>query len=315
MRSPSSPISPRLISCLAFLLFLAGCATSTRPVSLTLEPVRLPHYDEERGIQWTGSREEYAAAANDMRYVMEQFAYRSDDLTVGAYVYRPKTTPRHAQPVIIFNRGSFTRPNGFAGEMLIMANRYARAGYVVVAPHYRGSNGWEGRDELGGADLHDLMNVVPQLPNIPGVDPTRIFLSGQSRGGAMVYMALRDGFPARAAAVWGAFTDLEPLIATGGPQAKYAPLVWPDLERNRSSIIETRSALRWADRINTPILFMHGSADEDIPLDQSQRMAAELERLGKTHDFIVFDGQKHAIGGRGAERDAAAIEWFRKFAE
>lgn len=60
---------------------------------------------------------------------------------------------------------------------------------------------------------------------------------------------------------------------------------------------------------------MHGSADDDIPLEQSQRMDAELTRLGKTHRFIVFDGEYHFIGRRGAERDAATIEWFRQFAD
>jgi len=64
--------------------------------------------------------------------------------------------------VIVYNRGSFTRPSGFAGEMLVMANRYGQAGFIVVAPHYRGSNGWLGRDEMGGADLADLMNIAPR---------------------------------------------------------------------------------------------------------------------------------------------------------
>ncbi len=215
--------------------------------------------------------------------------------------------------MIVFNRGSFIRPNGFAGEMLVMAHRYAEAGFIVVAPHYRGSNGWAGRDQLGGADLHDLMNLAPLLPRIEGADATRLYLAGESRGGAMVYMALRDGFPARAAAVWGAFTDLEALVAPGAPQERAAPLVWPDFSTQREEIIRTRSALRWAERINVPVLLMHGGADEDIPVSQSQRMDAELTRLGKKHQLLVFEGEQHVIGGRGAERDAATIEWFRKF--
>jgi dipeptidyl aminopeptidase/acylaminoacyl peptidase len=304
------------VACIALLSCLTACthpSSKASPVpALIFEHVRLPGYDEERGIRWTGSREEYAAAIADARYVMEQFRYRSDELTVGAYIYHPRTAVR-AQPVIIFNRGSFTRPTGFAGEILVMAHRYAQAGFIVVAPHYRGSNGWQGRDELGGADLHDLTNIVPEIARIPGADPTHLFLAGQSRGGAMVYMALRDGFPAKAAAVWGAFTDLEPLIAPGGPQAKHVNLVWPDIDMNRRAIIESRSALYWAERISAPILIMHGGADEDIPLDQSQRMDVELTRLGKEHKLLVFDDQQHFIGGRGAERDAATIEWFRSF--
>lgn len=130
----------------------------------------------------------------------------------------------------------------------------------------------------------------------------------------MVYQALREQFPAKAAAVWGAFTDLAAVIAPGSPQAKFTPLIFPDLnERNRDGIIERRSALRWVDRLRTPVLIMHGTADQDIPVAHSQRMAAELTRLGRTHRLLLFEGEAHTIGARGAERDAAAIEWFRRF--
>jgi dipeptidyl aminopeptidase/acylaminoacyl peptidase len=71
--------------------------------------------------------------------------------------------------------------------------------------------------------------------------------------------------------------------------------------------------VRWANRLDTPVLIMHGSADEDIPIEHSRRLVAELMKHGKTHRFVVFDGQPHRIGGRGAERDAAAIDWFRSF--
>jgi dipeptidyl aminopeptidase/acylaminoacyl peptidase len=291
---------------LLLLAALAGCSP------LTITVIDPPDYDSDRGIGWAASRDAYAAARADDRYVLEQFTYRSDGLTVGAYLYRPRARPTAKLPVIVFNRGSWTRPNGFAGEMLVMARRFAEAGFLVVAPQYRGSNGWRGRDELGGADLHDLMNLPREIRRIPDADASRLFLAGESRGGAMVYMARRDGFPARAAAVWGAFTDLEPLFAAG-PQAGAANTIWPQYQNDRETLYRTRSALRFADRIDIPVLIMHGGADEDIPLSQSQRMDAELSRLGKVHDFIVFDGEQHVIGGRGAERDAATVAWFRKF--
>jgi poly(3-hydroxybutyrate) depolymerase len=286
---------------------------TARSSSLHPRPVPVPTFDAEPGLRWSSSREEYDAARADARFALEQFTYVSDGLTVGAYLYRPRMRGASRLPVIVHNRGSYTRPAGFAGEMLVMANRYAQAGFIVIAPHYRGSNGWQGRDEMGGADLADLMNIVPQVARVDGADPSRVYLSGESRGGMMVYQALRDRFPAKAAAVWGAFTDLEPLVAPGSPQAKGAPQIWPDLELNRDAIVERRSAIRWADRIHTPMLIMHGTADQDMPIEHSQRMAAELRRLGRTHRLPLFDGERHRIGGRGADRDAAAIEWFRRF--
>lgn len=301
---------------------LAACAgtapefvTPAMPTPTPLanfEAVTPPPYDDDRGARHESSREEYDAARADTRFVMEQFTYPSDDLTVGAYLYRPRVREAARRPILVFNRGGYTR-QAFSGEILVLANRFAQAGFIVVAPHYRGSVGADGRDELGGADLDDLMNIVPQLSRIEGGDPARVFIAGESRGGMMTYQALRDGFPARAAAVWGAFTDLEALIVPGGAQAEYAPMIWPDIAQNRAAIIERRSALHWANRIRTPVLIMHGGADEDIPIDQSRRMDAELTRLGLAHNFIVFEGQEHVIGGRSAERDAATIAWFRRF--
>ncbi len=165
---------------------------------------------------------------------------------------------------------------------------------------------------MGGADLHDLMNLSPLLRRIPGADASHVFLVGESRGGMMVYQALRDGFPARAAAVWGAFTDLDALIGPGRPLARAAAQIWPDLEKDREAIITRRSAIRWADQIKTPVLIMHGGADKDMDIEHSTRMAAELARLGKPHRFLPFPDQTHTLGGRGAERDAATIAWFRR---
>jgi dipeptidyl aminopeptidase/acylaminoacyl peptidase len=190
-------------------------------------------------LQWSSSREEYDAARADERYVLEQFTYESDGLTVGAYLYRPRARSARPLPVIVYNRGSFTRPSGFAGEMLVMANRYRQA---------------------------------------------------------------------------GAFSDLAAVIAPRSSQANFTPLIFPDLnEQNRDRIIERRSAIRWADRIRTPMLIMHGTADQDMPVEHSQPMAAELSRLGRTHRLLLFERQQHRIGRRGAARDPAAIEWFRRF--
>lgn len=299
------------------VMALAAACGNDRPLARepldNLERVALPEYDDEYFIQFTASPEVYAAARADDRYVMEQFTYDSDGLTVGAYLYRPAApVTSGSRPVIVFVRGSVVRDKAFPGEILAMAHRYAEAGYVVVAPHLRGSLGHPGVDELGGAELADLTNLLPQLARIDGADSGRVFLAGESRGGAEVYMALRDGFPARAAAVWGAFTDVEDLLRPESPQAKYVPNIWPDIATRRDEIVESRSALRWAGRIDTPVLIMHGGNDDAIPPHHSERMVAELTRLGKEHDFILFEGEGHVIGGRGEERDAAVIGWFAR---
>jgi hypothetical protein len=128
----------------------SGSAVQSTFGPTDLRPVTVAAFDAEPGLRWSSSREEYDAARADERYAFEQFTYESEGLTVGAYLYRPRNRSASVLPVIVYNRGSYTRPNGFAGEMLVMANRYGRAGFIVIAPHYLGFMWWDCRDLMGG---------------------------------------------------------------------------------------------------------------------------------------------------------------------
>lgn len=96
------------------------------------------------------------------------------------------------------------------------------AGFRMVAPMLRGSEGAAGEDRLGGDELHDLMVAPALVRNLAAGDPDQLFLLGESCGGMMVFQALRDGFPAKAAAVVGAHTDQLAMLET---QPEVKPLV------------------------------------------------------------------------------------------
>ena len=54
-------------------------------------------------------------AVGDQAFVMERVTYRSDDLDVFAYLYRPAAPPTGKKlPVVVFNRGSYVRRRFFA---------------------------------------------------------------------------------------------------------------------------------------------------------------------------------------------------------
>ncbi len=274
--------------------------------------IRFPVYEAVPHLDAYATRKAYQAAVADHRFTMERVSYPSDNLTVLAYVYRPTVAPSRPLPVIVFSRGSWTWPE-FHAQLLVMANRLARAGYVVVAPMYRGSGGAPGRDELGGADLDDLLNIGAVLKATPGVDAGRVYLYGESRGGMMVYQALRSGFRARAAAVFGGFTDLEGMLAASGGM-EMAARIWPhELQSDRAALVERRSALRWPERITAPILIMHGTADRLCPPEQSLRMAEALQALGKPYELKMFHGEGHTLSGRARERDEDSVRWFQRF--
>lgn len=286
----------------------AACAGLLALLQSSAQPVALPPFEQIEDLHLYAGRAAYEAARTDSRYRMEKIAYDSDGLEVFAYVYGPSAPAHEARPVVVFNRGSWVR-DSFAGELLVQAHRLAEQGFLVVAPMYRGSGGAPGRDEMGGSDLADLFNLLPVIAELRAADSSRIYLYGESRGAMMVYQAIRDDFPALAAAVYGGFTDLDALA--GDPQwAPVMPVIWPDFEENRAAITYRRSAVAWPEEIDIPILIMHGGQDEAVPAAHAVRLAAALERHGRPHELIIMPQEGHVLTGRAEERDALAAAWF-----
>lgn len=266
---------------------------------------------ETTDVERYATADEYSAAAGDTSYVLEKLRYRSDGLAVIAYLYRPTADAQSKRPVIVFNRGSYVRGD-IAPELLPMFHRLACAGFTIVAPMYRGSDGGEGHDEMGGADLDDLMNVAGLLSELPSLDTENVFLYGESRGGMMVFQAIRDGFPARAAATFGGFTDLEALVGTDDGLAT-AKSIWLRFDEERDEIIARRSAIRWPEELNLPLLLMHGSDDESVSPVQTLLLATELAEAREEFGVIIFPGGDHTLTQQRVERDRHAIEFFRMY--
>ena len=87
-------------------------------------------------------------------------------------------------------------------------HRIAAEGFVMLASQYRGVDGGEGVEEFGGADVHDVMNLIPLAESLGYVDTNNVFLLGGSRGGMEAFLAIKRGMKVNAAAVVGSLLDL-----------------------------------------------------------------------------------------------------------
>jgi len=302
-----------LVSALAICAFGSISAqTSENGKLISRSPYKRAPFDAVKGLEKVVSREEYETAFRDDRFEMETVKYSSDGIIVSAFLFGPKVKTGKL-PVIVFNRGGYIRGD-IGHEILPFAYRFAKIGFIVIAPMYRGSDGAAGKDEVGGGDVDDLMNVVPLLQTVPEADTKNLFLYGESRGGMMVFQALRDGFPANAAATFGGFSDFNMLISSD-PKL-YEPLIkmiWPDFEAKKSEIVNRRSAVRWADKINTPIFLMHGGADRSVDPQQTLNLATQLQKLGKNYELLIYNGDDHTLSHNQVDRDSRVAIWFKKF--
>ncbi len=284
--------------------------TLLRRVGYTLPPFDRLAPTQAKELSRYCTRAEYDSTRADSAFALEKLAYASDGLRVVAYRYAPARALASRRPLVIYNRGSWVAGDQ-APVLAPLFRRLARAGFVVLAPQYRGSDGGEGRDEMGGADVDDVLNLLPLAAQLPSTDTSRIFMYGESRGGMMTMQAIRRGMPLLAAATVGAFSDFEATIAADERSRAAAPMIWSDFDSRREEIAESRSAIRWAEALEVPLLILHGGADEAISPAQPLALAARLQSLGRPYELHIFAGGTHTLGERSRLRDSLVIGWFR----
>lgn len=313
--------SPRLLTIqivIAFCIFPPAVALAQQDGTiLEQNSYHFPPYEQAvrtTDVEGETDKTTYEAAVNDSRFDFLKLKYLSDGLKVVAYLYKPKQTNDRKFPTIIFNRPSAIR-NDIAPEVIPLFHRFSEQGFVVLAPMLRQSDGGEGRDEIGGADVNDLMNVVPLLRSLSYVDMDNLFMYGESRGGMMTYQAIKKAFPIRAASVVGAFTDLQELVDSHPQQYPLAMLnqLWFNYESRKKEIADIRSAITWPDRLKVPLLIMHGGKDRSVNPDHSLRLAQQLQKLGQTYELIIYAEDNHSLTKNHVERDRRTIEWFKQY--
>jgi dipeptidyl aminopeptidase/acylaminoacyl peptidase len=301
----------RVIFSIVIMLNFMSSFSQSNGTILSRSEVSYPEYNAVKGISVYYSREIYQKAISNKKVRTEKLNYWSDGLKVIAYLSTPVKMQHKKYPIIVFNRGSFIRDD-IAYVHAPLFQKFVDSGFIVIAPALRQSEGGEGKDEMGGADLNDIFNVLPLLASLPFADTSNIFVYGESRGGVMSLQISKRLFPANAIATVGAFTDFELFIKENPALEKVSGQIWNDFEVNRKSITESRSALLWAEKINAPLLIMQGSNDRSVSPMHGLRLAQRLELLQKDYQLMILNQGNHVLSGKWTnERDRQIIRWFK----
>lgn len=233
--------------------------------------------------------------------------YRSEDKWIKGFILYPRE--RHgALPCIIWNRGG-NRAFGSIGPMLIfgMLSRLALNGYAVLASQYPGVDGGEGKDEFGGSDVDDVLALKKVIDSFEQFDGERIGMAGGSRGGMMVYRSMQRVDWLRAAAVFGAPSDL----GDYGDRSEMLS-VYRETFGATPEGIHARSAIHHVGAFhkNTPLLVMHGTADWRVNPLQSIDLVRELQRHRHPYRLVLFEGADHGLAEVKKEMMGQMIGWF-----
>ncbi|MEH7118094.1 prolyl oligopeptidase family serine peptidase [Neobacillus vireti] len=169
--------------------------------------------------------------------------------------------------------------------------QFAAEGFIVFAPYYRGNQGGEGNEDFAGEDREDAYAAYQVLKSLSCVRDIHIF--GFSRGGVM---ALWTGiqFPEAASIVtWGGVSDMTLTYkerkdlrkmmkrVIGGTPDKY-----PDRYKERTALYEL-------EKIEAPVLIIHGVNDHNVTVEHAHRLERRLKSLDKPVECWYFEEFTH----------------------
>lgn len=196
-------------------------------------------------------------------------------------------------PALLYCRGGIKGVGRVRPERI---SQLAAFGYVLLAPHYRGNEGGEGRDEFGGDDRHDVFAAYEVLCRLPFVQSDRISAYGFSRGGMMALFAAMECAGLRSVVVWGGVSDLFLTYDERVDLRRMLRRLVGHPKKQMDKYI-LRSPVYRAAEIACPVLIIHGTDDQNVGVRHACRLAEALAAHGKPHEMWLAEGASHLFTG------------------
>ena len=231
----------------------------------------------------------------------------------------PKHRAGHApQPVIVWLcGGGFTQVNEhiWLPEMV----RYAQAGITIVSPRYRTANEAPYPAQL--LDVKAAIRFVRANAEMFCADPDRIFVMGESAGAVLSQLAAAT--PDDPRFVEGAYPEVSDAVAGAIPFYGSCDLTVQNKKSNWRSMAfyggefteeqtKAASSLTYLTSDAPPFLIFHGSEDEKVPVEQSEKLYARLTELGVPVEYYRVKGMNHGNDGFYQDEIADIIIRFVK---
>ncbi|GJQ36105.1 MAG: peptidase [Anaerolineaceae bacterium] len=303
-------------------------ATATPTFTLTSEPALtyspaptatpVPHpmsIIALRNQEYPGSEitvvKELERGVNYRRYYVY---YLSEGLKIYALLTIPNgEKPDGGFPAIVFNHG-YIPPDVYrtTERYIHYVDQLARSGYVVFRIDYRGHDQSEG--EAAGAYGNpgyqiDVMNAVTSLQRHPDVNPEKIGMWGHSMGGYLTLRAMVISDEVKVGVIWAgvvaSYTDLlynwrrtgafTPSPSSTGRGWRGAWIEQYGTPEQNPVFWDSVSATSYLAELSGPLELHHGTADEDVPVEFSIRLAELGRQYGQIVNLYTYDGDNHNI--------------------
>ena len=244
------------------------------------------------------------------------------DKVEGRYYLPPHFDANKQYPMIVYYYGG-TSPTTRFFEGAYSLPMYAAQGYVVLTLNPSGTTGFGQEyaarhiNAWGKVTADEIVSATKQFcKEHPYVNAKKIGCMGASYGGFMTQylQTITDIFAAAIShagisalsSYWG-----EGTWGVGySTVASYGSYPW-----NNPKLYAEQSPLFRADKIKTPLLLIHGTADTNVPIGESIQMYNALKILGKEVEFVKVHGEDHIITdpAKKIEWTNTLFAWFQRW--
>ena len=220
----------------------------------------------------------------------------------GMVCFPPNFDASKKYPLIVYYYGG-TSPTSKSITQPYSPQLFASRDYVVYVLNPSGTTGYGQEfsarhvNAWGKRTANDIIEGVQTFCRTHEyVDSTKIGCLGASYGGFMTQY-LQTLTPMFAAAVSHAgISNVTSYWGEGYWGYSYNSVAAADsYPWSNPELFTKQGSLFNADKINTPLLLLHGTADTNVPIGESIQIFNALRILGKPVEFISVDGENHFI--------------------
>jgi Esterase/lipase len=219
-------------------------------------------------------------------------------------MYLPKNLAKPAPLLVFIHGGAWA--HGKRSDYLTYLIPFAQQGYITATVSYRLVNDSTNTYPACAEDIRDAVQWFFQNSEKYGYNPDKIALIGGSAGG---HLSLLGAYG------WHPFAEKQDSVVASPHKIKvvvdiYGPydLTTPYSQtqrlvtrfighsyKERPDLYREASPMTFLDKSDPPTLILHGTADNLVPISQSDSLKAQLDRLGIPNVYCRVPGWPHTM--------------------
>jgi dipeptidyl aminopeptidase/acylaminoacyl peptidase len=226
----------------------------------------------------------------------------------------------HGGPSAMWGPGNFSMWHEFQLE-----NSW---GYGLMYCNPRGSGGYGDKfkkgnyQDWGTSPANDILASLDEaMKQHSWIDASQLFVEGGSYAGYMVAWIISHDNRFKAANAQRGVYDLSTFFGEGNAWRlvpdHFGGYPW---DEKTKAILDRESPITYVDKINTPLLIIHGDQDLRTGVMQSEMLYKSLKVLNKPVEYIRYPREGHELTrsgnpGRMMDHLLRVIEFFERYAK